>query len=132
MAPRTIENKGLDTQSVVSSKMPVCDNITDTAIRITESKARLVYRNHLKTCSGERVISAFGLFVTFLTTLLTASFNDVFGFENSRYVLTAIFIIMAIGSGIATIVFLFQWLIGRKNNNENSFIDALKGYDIPD
>ena len=80
-------SKGLDTRGVVNSKMSMCDNITDTAIRITESKARLVYRDHLKHSSGERVVSALGLFVSFLTTLLTASFEDIIGVADSKYVL---------------------------------------------
>lgn len=123
-------NNGLDTQGVVNSELSMCDNITDTAIRITESKARLVYRDHLKHSSGERVVSALGLFITFLTTLLTADFKDIAGIENSKYVMNALFVLLAIASGIATIVFLAQWLQRRKNNNEDAFINALKGYDI--
>lgn len=123
-------NKGLDTKGVVNSKLSVCDNITDTAIRITESKARLVYRDHLNGTNGERVVSVLGLFLTFLVTLLTSDFKDIFEIENSKYVLNAIFVILAIVSGIATIVFFFQWVISRKTNNEDAFINALKGYDI--
>lgn len=129
MAVQNASN-GLDTKGVVNSELSMCDNITDTAIRITESKARLVYRDHLKYSSGERVVSAFGLFITFLTTLLTANFNDIAGIENSKYVMNAIFVLLAIASGIATIIFFFQWIQRRKNNNEDAFINALKGYDI--
>ena len=129
MAVQNASN-GLDTRGVVNSELSMCDNITDTAIRITESKARLVYRDHLKHSSGERVVSAFGLFIAFLTTLLTSNFNDIAGIENSKYVMNALYVLLAIVSGIATIVFFFQWIQRRKNNNEDTFINALKGYDI--
>ena len=127
-----VENisKGLDTKGIVNNKMSMCDNITDTAIRITESKARLVYRDYLKHSSGERVISAFGLFISFLTALLTSSFEDIAGVANSKYVFEAVFVILAIASGIASVVFLIKWINGLKSNNEDSFINALKGYDI--
>lgn len=123
-------SNGLETQGVVNSEMSMCDNITDTAIRITESKARLVYRDHLEHSSGERAVSAFGFFLTFVVTLLTAEFKDIPNCENSKYVLNAIFILLAICCGIATIVFFFQWLSQRKENNEDSFINALKGHQI--
>ena len=73
----TTTPNGLDTQSTVNSSMPMCDNITDTAIRITESKARLVYRNHINKINGELVLSLFGLFLTFIisTSFLTSSFS---------------------------------------------------------
>lgn len=130
MSVRNASN-GLETRGVVKSELSMCDNITDTAIRITESKARLVYRDHLKYSSGERALSAFGLFIAFLTTLLTADFKDILGLENSKYVLNAVFILLAISSGIATIVFLILWLCRKKNNNEESFIIALKGSQVP-
>lgn len=122
-------NEGLETRGVVS-KMPVCDNIADTAIRITESKARLVYRDYLKRCSGERVISSLSLFITVLVTLLTTSFNDALGIENSKYTLQAFFVFLAITLGIATVVFFIKWRGDKKQNNEDAFINALKGYRI--
>lgn len=122
-----ITNKGLDSKNAVSSKMLLCDNITDTAIRITESKARLVYRDHLIHASGERVISAFSLFLTFLLTLLTSDFKDILGIENSKYILNAIFVILAIVFGVATIILFIKWIYEKKSKNENAFICALKG-----
>lgn len=117
----------LNTQDVIKTSLSVCDNLSETAIRVTESKARLVYQSHIKGHSGERVISLLGLFLSFLTTVLTASFNDIWGIENSSYILCAAFWLATIGFGIATLVSLILWLANRKNYSESAFINALKG-----
>lgn len=132
MSGITTTPNGLDTQSTVNSSMPMCDNITDTAIRITESKARLVYRNHINKINGELVLSLFGLFLTFIITVLTSEFNDVFEIENSKYILNAAFVILTIATGIASGIYLVKWIVNRKKYNENSFISALKGNDTTD
>lgn len=128
MAARKKTNtSGLNTQDVIKTSLHVCDNLSETAIRVTESKARLVYQSHIKGHSGERVISFFGLFLTFLTTVLTASFNDIGGIENSSYILCAAFWLATIGFGTATLVSFILWLTNRKNYSESAFINALKG-----
>lgn len=126
MAVRSVKS-GLDTKDVIKKNMPVCDNLSETAIQVTESKARLAYQNHVKGCTGERVLTFFGLCVTFFITVLTSTFNDVFGIENSSYVLCAAFWIAAIGFALATIVSFIIWIKNRKERNEDTFINALKG-----
>ena len=127
MAKSNVKNNGLDTQGVIKSQMLVCDNLTDNAIRITESKARLIYRDYFTYSSGERALSFFGLFISFLVTLLTSEFKDIFGMENSSNILEAIFIILTISFAAATIISFIKWLKDGKSNNEDSFIDSLKG-----
>lgn len=127
MAKTNVKNNRLDTQGVIKSEMSVYDNLTETAIRITESKARLIYKNYFNRCSGERVVSLFGLFITFLVTLLTSDFKDILEIEGSSNTLNAIFIILTIVFAVATIINFFSWMKDRKCNNENSFIEALKG-----
>lgn len=128
MAAKKKANPGvLNTQGVIRTSLSVCDNLSETAIQVTESKARLVYQNHIQGHSGERVLSFFGLFLTFLTTNLTASFNDIWGIENSSYILCAAFWLATIGFGIATLWTCFLWLTNRKNYSEDAFIKALKG-----
>lgn len=118
---------GLDTQDVIKKNMSVCDNLSETAIQVTESKARLAYRNHIKVCSGERVLSFLGLSIAFFIAVLTSSFKDIFGIKNSSYVLCACFWIAAIGFAIATMVAFIIWLKNFRNCDEDAFITALKG-----
>lgn len=127
MAAGTTKSNGLDTKNVIKNNMPVCNNITETAITISESKARLIYRDHINKVNGELVLTLFGLFLTFLITVLTSDFNDVFEIENSKYFLSTSFILLTIVTGIATVIYFFKWKVNRKKYTENSFITALKG-----
>lgn len=118
---------GLDTQTVIKKSLSVCDNLSETAIQVTESKARLAYQNHVKGFSGERVLSFLGLSITFFVTLFTSTFNDILGIANSSYVLCAAFWISGIGFAIATLVSFIIWLNNKKKYSEDAFIKTLKG-----
>lgn len=107
--------------------LEVFDNTFESAVKINESKARLIYNKYFKIASGGTVLSFLGVFLSCLTTLITATFNDVFNIDGSAYVLTAIFFILTILFGILTLVWFGKWIYARIKLNEKSFIEELKG-----
>lgn len=109
------------------TELPVFDNTKEFAITINESKARLIYNKYFKSTSGGTVLSFFGTFLSCLTTLLTATFNDVFEIDGSAAVLTAIFVILTILFGVLTVIWLFKWIHSLVKLNETSFMNDLKG-----
>ena len=109
-----------------TQKLEVFDNTSEFAVKITESKARLIYNKFFKATSGGTVLSFLGTFISCLTTLLTATFNDVFG-AGSSAVLTAIFVILTIIFGALTLIWTGKWIYSLIKLNESSFIKELKG-----
>lgn len=107
--------------------LEVFDNTSEFAMKINESKARLIYHKYFKATNGGTVLSFFGAFITCLTTILTASFNDIFGILGSASLLKAIFIILTFIFLLLTIIWFCKWIYGRKKLNEDSFIIELKG-----
>jgi len=113
---------------VQKTELEVFDNTKEIAVTINESKARLIFNKYFKSANGGTVLSFFGTFLSCLTALLTATFNDVFGIEGSASVLTAVFVILTGIFGILTIVWLIKWIYSIMKLNESSFINELKGY----
>lgn len=109
-----------------TQKLEVFDNTSEFAVKITESKAKLIYNKFFKATSGGTVLSFLGTFLSCLTTLLTATFNDVFG-DGSSAVLTAIFVILTFIFGALTLVWVGKWLYSLIKLNQSSFIEELKG-----
>ena len=107
--------------------LEVFDNTSEFAVKINESKARLIYNRYFKATSGGTVLSFLGSFLSCLTTLLTATFNDIFGIAGSSSVLSAIFVIFTGVFGILTIIWTGKWIFSLIKLNEESFIDELKG-----
>ena len=107
--------------------LEVYDNTSEFAVKINESKARLIYNKYCKATSGGTVLSFLGTFLSCLLALLTAKFNDVLGIIGSGAVLTAFFILLALGFGALTIVWACKWKRSRVELSEDSFIDELKG-----
>ena len=109
-----------------TQKLEVFDNTAEFAVKITESKARLIYNKFFKATSGGTVLSFLGTFLSCLTTLITATFNDVFGVGSSA-VLTAVFVILTIIFGALTFIWTGKWIYSLIKLNESSFIKELKG-----
>ena len=109
-----------------TQKLEVFDNTSEFAVKITESKARLIYNKFFKATSGGTVLSFLGTFLSCLTTLITATFNDVFGVGSSA-VLTAVFVILTIIFGALTFIWTGKWIYSLIKLNESSFIKELKG-----
>ncbi len=109
-----------------TQKLEVFDNTSEFAVKITESKARLIYNKFFRATSGGTVLSFLGTFLSCLTTLITATFNDVFG-DGSAAVLTAIFVILTIIFGVLTVIWIGKWIYSLIKLNESSFIKELKG-----
>ena len=109
-----------------TQKLEVFDNTSEFAVKITESKARLIYNKFFKATSGGTVLSFLGTFLSCLTTLITATFNDVFG-AGSSAVLTAVFVILTIIFGALTFIWTGKWIYSLIKLNESSFIKELKG-----
>mgnify|MGYP006974407868 CR=1 FL=1 len=113
--------------NVETRDLEVFDNTSEFAVKINESKARLIYNRYFKATSGGVVLSFLGTFLSCLTTLLTATFNDIWGIAGSSAVLTAIFVIIAGVFGLLTLIWTVKWIHSLIRLNETSFIDELKG-----
>lgn len=113
--------------NVETRDLEVFDNTSEFAVKINESKARLIYNRYFKATSGGTVLSFLGTFLSCLTTLLTATFNDIWGIVGSSAVLTAIFVILTIVFGMLTFIWTGKWIFSLIKLNETSFIDELKG-----
>ena len=104
-----------------------CDsNLSDSAVEIIDSKARLIYRDFI----GNRVVTSsvfftcVGLFISCMSALTTAtSFNPVFGLDGS--VIKALFIVVAVISGLCGLVSLGFWIRSIIKYGENRFIKEL-------
>lgn len=113
--------------NVETRDLEVFDNTSEFAVKINESKARLIYNKYFKTTSGGTVLSFFGTFLSCLTTLLAANFNDIWGVAGASAVLYAIFVILTGTFGLLTLVWTGKWIYSLIKLNEASFIDELKG-----
>ena len=113
--------------NVETRDLEVFDNTSEFAVKINESKARLIYNKYFKATSGGTVLSFFGTFLSCLTTLLTATFNDIWGIAGSSAVLSAIFVILTGVFGLLTLIWTGKWIYSLIKLNEASFIDELKG-----
>lgn len=124
----TLENNTSTLNTSVQKRdLEVFDNTKEFAVTINESKARLIYVKYFRAASGGTVLSFFGTFLSCLTTLLTATFNDIFDIDGSSAILTAIFIILTGMFGLLTVVWFFRWIYSLIKLDETSFIDELKG-----
>ena len=113
--------------NIETRNLEVYDNTSEFAVKINESKARLLYNKYFKATSGGTVLSFLGTFVSCLTTLLTATFNDIWGIAGTAAVLTAIFVILTVVFGILTFLWFVKWIYSIVKLNESSFINELKG-----
>lgn len=123
---QNVRNSSLKTKKE-TRVLKVYDNTSEFAVKINVSKAKLIYSKYIKATNGGTVLSFFGSFLSCLTTLLTASFNDILGIEKSSYFLSAFFLILTLSFGIITIVLFTKWIYNHSKLNEESFINELKG-----
>lgn len=107
--------------------LEVFDNTSEFAVKINESKARLIYNKYFKSTSGGTVLSLLGAFLSCLTTVLTATFNDIFEIDGSAAVLFAIFILLTICFFVLTFIWTIKWIYSKKRMSEEYFIKELKG-----
>ena len=113
--------------NVEKTDLEVFDNTREIAVKINESKARLIYNKYCKATNGETVLSLFGTFLACLTTLLTSTFHDVWNIEGSAYILNAIFILLTVIFFVLSSVWLIKWIHSLVKLNESAFINELKG-----
>lgn len=104
-------------------------NISDNGFTITDSKARIIYRDFV---SVRRCVTLFFSSLSFFTTigiaLLTSDFKNSFGLESS--VIKAIFIVFEIISALSSLGFGIACLVYLCMNRfkEEAFIKALHKY----
>ena len=123
----TIVNPSTLNTKKETQDLEVFDNTSEFAVKINESKARLIYNKYLKSTSGGTVLSLLGAFLSCLTTVLTATFNDICELDGSAAVLFAIFIILTIGFFILTVIWTAKWIYSKRKLSEEYFIKELKG-----
>ena len=110
---------GRDDVSVVA-------NIEENCILTTEDKIKIVYNEYseARIYSGE-FWTFLGLFVAFLTSILTCDFKSVLGVSES--VIEAVFILATAISLFLTIWALVQWIINHKKLSFEYFISQIRG-----
>lgn len=112
---------------VEKTNLEVFDNTKEVAVKINESKARLIYNKYCKATDGGTVLAFFGTFLACLTTLLTATFHDILNLEGSAYIMNAVFIILTFIFGGLSVVWLIKWIYSLAKLSETAFINELKG-----
>lgn len=116
---------GIETGLQVIKTDEICENISDNVIYITESKARLVYREYAEAPTKNAMLSDFGLAVAFATPLLTSDFKSILGLSSET--IKAMFILIAIAFGAKFIVSAFKYFAKGKPMDEDRFLQDLKG-----
>jgi uncharacterized Tic20 family protein len=107
-------------------RFEVESNLSDGAVVITDSKAIIIYRDFFARRVWIGLFSTFiSVFVSLLITLLTSSFNMIFGLPESPFVLKGIFITLCALFGLASVVSFVFMIISIKKYNERAFIKAL-------
>lgn len=123
--PTKDKNK-LTTKNVIKKKgTKIFDNTEDNMIYITESKAKLIYNDHIKNTPNIGLFfTILGFFVSFLLALITADFKDFLGFKS--YYVQAFFVMITIASAVWCIILLIRWIKNKKKYSVTTFINALK------
>ena len=71
--------KGLRTDALLQIETDeIYENTSDSIIKITESKARLIYKEYIDRPRMSDVFNNVGLFMAFAVPLVTADFKDFF------------------------------------------------------
>lgn len=104
----------------------VDSNLTEEGVEITDSRAKLIYRDFVAKRFGTGLFStSLGIFVSLLATLLTSNFKEIQGIPSFPYIMNGVFICLCVISGLLTIVGLVLMIIGFCKYNEKAFIKAL-------
>lgn len=110
-----------DSVSMKKADVLVDSCLTDGGFETTDSKAIIIYRDFISKRIGTGLFTtSLGLFLSTLATLTTSTFNDLGWLDPST--LRALFLIVCIISGIATIVGFIWMIIGFVKYNEKAFI----------
>ncbi len=103
----------------------ICENISDNVIYITESKARLVYREYAEAPTKTAMLSDLGLVAAFAVPLITSDFKSVLGI--SPEMIKAVFILLTLAFGFKFVVSTFRYFTKGKTMDEEKFLKDLKG-----
>lgn len=109
-----------------NDKCEVESKTFETGFEISDSKAKLIYRNFVEKRTSSTFLSIFAsLFASFLITLFTAEFKNIFGIEGSSYMIFGIFVFLCACFGVGTIISVLFVIRNHKKFNENAFIKSL-------
>ena len=113
-------------QFVDLASVQIDSNISETGVQITDSKAKLIYRDFISPKISVTVFSiTLSVFCSFLISLLTSSFSDINDWGGSGLIIKGIFCSICALAGIAALVSAIFILKNRKKYTENEFIRAL-------
>lgn len=103
----------------------ICENISDNIISITESKARLIYREYAEAPTKSAVFSDLGLMIAFATPIVTSDFKDFLGIPAE--LIWALFTLISVVFGGKFIVSAVRFFTKGRSMNEDNFLKELKG-----
>lgn len=119
------KNSKLEIKIISNKKAELFDNTIDNIISITESKAKLIYNDHINNTPNIGLFfTALGFFVSFLLAILTAEFKDFLGLKS--YLIHTIFVLITVACFIWCIVLLVKYIKNKNKYNVDQFIKALK------
>ncbi|MCR4661080.1 MAG: hypothetical protein K5765_03640 [Clostridia bacterium] len=111
------------------AKFPVQNVITEDVFSLTDSQARIIYRDFLAKRIGFGAFFSFlGLFISTLITLLTTTFKPNSYIPNLPDIMKGFFICLCFLFGVAALLSLTFAIIGAIKHNEKKFINVLKEY----
>jgi len=100
-------------------------NIKSDLIEITEDKLENILLKHLGAIQlKHRWVTPFTLCLSVLTTLCTSTFKVSFGFDSSVW--QAVFILVAVSSGLVFVYSLLSWWFRRNDCSIDSLLRRIK------
>lgn len=124
-----MENK--PKSSIVFTRNPKIDydNTGEETVAISISKARIIYRDFIKSPRKETILSLLGLATTCLAATLTGSSSDIFGIEGTGNFIHLLFCLGAGVFAVWLIIATILYVLKRKDFSEERFIARLKNVD---
>ena len=114
----------IDLTKAITAQLVAHQNVRQELVITTVDKLKLCLIEHKQHLRARREwLAPAGLLISLLTTLVAATFHDALGLPMATW--TAIYILAAAGSGIATMVLLWRALASMRKSGLDQLIDKI-------
>ncbi len=121
-----MENNNINLDKNLINEMTIHTNLRQEIIITNTDKVKLILNDHHEIIKRKiEWLNPVGIFLTVLTTILTAKFDET-KFGISPQMLKAIFVISCILSFVFSIILIFNAVRYRKKGTIEEFIEKLK------
>lgn len=120
-----MQNKGLKTDIQPIQEEEIYDNTNDSTIKITKSKAELLYREYMEAPTKTAIVSNLGLVIAFITPLLTSDFKNTWSIPSEAF--RDFFIAASAISFYKLLKSIIQYVSKGRSLNTENFIRELCG-----